>query len=81
MTEVRLIAVQSNDHSDRWLMQTVVEHSSNEEVREVAAVWLDAYDAARALGAAARQAHLLADAAYCATATRTGLPIGDWSQP
>lgn len=78
MTDVSLIPVHSNDLSDRWLMQTVLEHSSNDQAREVAAAWLDAYDAALAIGAPAPQALVLADAAYRATATRTGLPVGGW---
>jgi hypothetical protein len=72
--EVRHIPIHANDHADRWLMQTVLEHSSSHSAREVAAAWLDAYDAALALGAAVPQAHVLADAAYRATATRAGLP-------
>ena len=39
MIEVRLMPVQSNDQSDRWLMQSVLEHSSSDQVREVAAAW------------------------------------------
>ena len=73
--EVRLMPVQSHD---RWLMQTVLEHSSNDQAREVAAAWLDAYDTALALGAAVPQAHVLADVAYRVTTTRTGL--GDWRE-
>jgi hypothetical protein len=61
-------------------MQTVLEHSSSRPAREVAAAWLDAYDAALALGAAARQAHVVADAAYRATATRAGLSDCGWGR-
>ena len=67
-----------NDQSDRWLMHTVLEHSSSHPAREAAASWVGAYDAALALGAAVSRAQVLADAAYRATATVTGLPIGDW---
>jgi hypothetical protein len=74
--EVRHIPMHANDHADRWLMQTVLEHSSSYQAREVAAAWLDAYDAALALGAAAPQAHVLADAAYRACAVSAGLPDG-----
>jgi hypothetical protein len=59
-------------------MQTVVEHSSSDPARVAAAAWVDAYDAALALGAATSKAQVLADAAYRATATMTGLPTGDW---
>jgi hypothetical protein len=78
VTDAHLISIHANDHTDRWLMQTVVEHSSNAQAREVAAAWVDAYDAALALGAASPQAHVLADAAYRATATRAGLPVSGW---
>ena len=67
-----------NDQFDRWLMQTVLEHSSSDPAREAAAAWVDAFDAALALGAAASQAQVFADAAYRATATVTGLPTGNW---
>ena len=67
-----------NDQFDRWLMQTVLEHSSSDPAREAAAAWVDAFDAALALGAAASQAQVFADAAYRATATVTGLPTGHW---
>ncbi|HEY1297144.1 MAG TPA: hypothetical protein VGJ60_29045 [Chloroflexota bacterium] len=70
----------SSDQSDRWLMQTVLEHSSSHPAREAAAAWVGAYDAALALGAAVSRAQLLADAAYRATATFVGLPTGDWRQ-
>ncbi len=73
MIDVRHFPIAANDHADRWLMQTVLEHSSSHQAREVAAAWLDAYDAAVSRGAAAAQAHVLADAAYRMTATRTGL--------
>ena len=78
MIDVHRAALYSNDQSDRWLMQTVLEHSSSHPAREVAAAWVGAFDAALALGAAASQAQVLADAAYHATATMTGLPTGDW---
>ena len=61
-------------------MQTVLEHSSNDQAREVAAAWLDAFDAALALGADVVQAQVLADAAYHATATRAGLSTDSWRQ-
>ena len=64
-------------NSDHWLMQTLVEHSSSDQAREAAATWLAAYDAALALGAAAEQAHVQADAAYRVVATRSGLPVVD----
>jgi hypothetical protein len=76
--EVRQTPIHASDHADRWLMQTVLEHSSSRPAREVAAAWLDAYDAALALGAAAPQAHVVADAAYPASARRAGLPDGAW---
>jgi hypothetical protein len=62
-------------------MQTVLEHSSSRPARQAAAAWVGAYDAALALGAAVSRAQLLADAAYRATATVTGLPTGDWRHP
>jgi hypothetical protein len=68
----------ATDQSDRWLMQTVIEHSSSHPAREAAAAWVDAYDAALALGAAASQAQVLADAAYRSTVTTAGLPTGNW---
>jgi hypothetical protein len=64
-------------NSDRWLMQTLVEHSSSDQAREAAAAWLAAYDTALALGAVAEEAHVQADAAYRAAATRSGLPVVD----
>jgi hypothetical protein len=67
-----------NDQSDCWFMQTVLQHSSSPPAREAAAAWVGAYDAALALGAAASRAQVLADAAYRATASVTGLPTGDW---
>ena len=63
--------------SDRWLMQTLVEHSSSDRAREAACAWLAAYDTALGLGAVAEEAHVQADAAYRAIATRTGLPVVD----
>ena len=78
MIDVHRAALYSNDQSDRWLMQTVLEHSSSDSARTAAAAWLDTFDAALALGAAAPHAHMLADAAYRATATMAGLPTGDW---
>ena len=68
----------ASDRVDRWLMQTVLEHSSSHPAREAAAAWVDAYDAVLALGAAASRAQVLADEAYRATATMAGLPTGDW---
>jgi len=41
---------------DRWLMQSVLVLSSSEAVRGAAAVWLQAFDAARAAGAPAEEA-------------------------
>ncbi len=61
--------------SDRWLMQTLVEHSSSDQAREAAAAWLAAYDTALELGAVAKEAHLQADAAYLIVAARAGLPL------
>jgi hypothetical protein len=81
VTVVLRIPVHANDHADRCFMQTVLEHSSSDRAREVAAAWLDAYDAALALGAAAPQAHAHADLAYQAAATRTGLPVGGLRPP
>jgi hypothetical protein len=66
--EVRHLPAHPVEHADRWLMQTVVEHSSSAHARDLATAWLGAYDAALALGATAPQAHALADAAYHATA-------------
>ena len=62
-------------NSDRWLMQTLVEHSSSDQAREAAAAWLAAYDTALALGAATAEAHIHADAAYRVAAIRAGLPV------
>ena len=61
--------------SDRWLMQTLVEHSSSDQAREAATAWLAAYDTALALGVDSEQAHLHADAAYRVAASRAGLPV------
>ena len=61
--------------TDRWLMQTLVEHSSSDRAREAACAWLAAYDSALALGAVAEEAHVQADAAYRSAATRAGLPM------
>jgi hypothetical protein len=52
-------------------MQTVLEHSSSDQARAAATAWLEAYDAALALGAAIPRAHELADLAYRAIAART----------
>jgi hypothetical protein len=76
--DVHPVPLSSNDQSDRWLMQTVLEHSSSHAAREAAAAWIDAYDAALTAGAAVSRAQALADAAYRATATTTGLPTIDW---
>ena len=46
MIDVHRAALYSNDQSDRWLMQTVLEHSSSHPAREVAAAWVGAYDSA-----------------------------------
>ena len=54
-------------HSDRWLMQSVAQHSSSDPAREAVSAWLAAYDAALALG--------VAGAAYSAAAIRAGLPL------
>jgi hypothetical protein len=64
-------------NSDRWLTQTLVEHSSSDQAREAAAAWLTAYDTALALGAVAEEADLQAEAAYRSAATRSGLPVVD----
>ena len=61
--------------SDRWLMQSLVEHSSSDQAREAAAAWLAAYDTALALGGGAAEAHAHADTAYRVAATRAGLPV------
>jgi hypothetical protein len=76
--DVHRTPLYGNNQSDRWLTQTVLEHSSSHPAREAAAAWVDAYDAALALGAAASRAQVLADAAYRATASTAGLPTGDW---
>ena len=78
MIDVQRTLLYGNDQSDRWLMQTALEHSSSHPAREAAAVWVEAYDAALALGAAASRAQVLAVAAYRATARVAGLPTGDW---
>jgi hypothetical protein len=78
--DVHHTLLDGNDQSDRWLMQTVLKHSSSDQARAAAAAWLDAYDAAVVLGAATAQAQVLADAAYRATTTLVGLPTGDWRQ-
>ena len=80
MIDVHHTLLDGNDQSDRWLMQTVLKHSGSDPARAAAAAWLDAYDAAVALGAATLQAQVLADAAYRATATFSGLPSGDRRQ-
>ena len=77
MIDVHRPPLCSNDQSDRWLMQTVLEHSSSHPAREAAAAWVDAFDAALARGAAVSRARVIADAAYRATATVTGLPTSD----
>jgi hypothetical protein len=61
--------------SDRWLMQTVVEHSSSDPAREAAAAWLAAYDTALELGLPVAEAHRHADTAYRVVAARVGLPV------
>ena len=78
MIDVHRASLYGNDQPDRWLMQTVLQHSSSHPAREAAAAWVDAYDAALALGAAVSRTQVLADAAYRATATMSGLPTGDW---
>jgi len=78
MIDVHRPPLDSNDQSDRRLMQTVLEHSSSQLACQAAAAWVGAYDAALALGAALSRAQVLADAAYRATATTAGLPAGDW---
>jgi hypothetical protein len=62
-------------HSDRWLMQSIVEHSSSDQARETAAAWLAAYDTALALGLPVAEAHRHADMAYRVAAARAGLPV------
>ena len=62
-------------HSDRWLMQTLAEHSSSDQAREAAAAWLAAYDTALALGVADVVAAVHAHTAYRVAATRAGLPV------
>jgi hypothetical protein len=78
MIDVHRTSLYGNDQSDRWLTQTVIQHSSSHPAREAAAAWVHAYDAALALGVAASRAQGLADAAYRATAAATGLPTRDW---
>ena len=63
--------------SDRWLMQTLVEHSSSDPAREAAAAWLAAYDTALAFGADTLSAHIHADTAYRVAAVRAGLPVSE----
>ena len=58
---------------DRWLMQSVLDHSASGQAREVASAWIAAYDTALALGAPDPVAHLHADAAYLTAARRVGL--------
>jgi hypothetical protein len=62
---------------DRWLMQTLVEHSSSDQAREAATAWLAAYDTALALGVADAEAGVHADAAYRVATTRAGLPTAE----
>jgi hypothetical protein len=76
--DVHRTSLYGNDQSDRWLMQTVLEHSSSHPAREAAAAWVEAYEAALALGTDASQAEVLADAAYRSTAITAGLATGDW---
>jgi hypothetical protein len=78
VTNLARNSLSGDDQSDHWLMQTILEHSSSDSARTAAAAWLDTFDAALALGAAAPHAHMVADAAYRATATMAGLPTGDW---
>ena len=78
MIDVHRAPLYSNDQSDRWLMQTVLEQSSSHPAREAAAAWVEAYDAALALGAPVSRAQVVADAAYRTAATMAGLPTGDW---
>jgi hypothetical protein len=78
--DVHHTLLDGNDQCDRWLMQTVLKHSSSDPARAAAAAWLDAYDAAVALGTATMRAQVLADAAYRAAATLAGLPTGEWRQ-
>ena len=58
---------------DRWLMESVLEHSASGQAREVASAWVAAYDTARALGAVDPVAQAHADAAFRAAARRAGL--------
>jgi hypothetical protein len=78
--DVHRIPLNGNDQPDRWLMQSVVKHSSSDAARAVAAVWLGAYDTALSFGSAASRAQLLADVAYRPSAALAGLPIGDGRQ-
>jgi hypothetical protein len=61
--------------SDRWLMSTLVEHSSSDQARAAATAWLAAYDTALALGVSPEEAQFHADSAYRAAAIRAGLPV------
>lgn len=81
MTDVRHIPFFDTSQPDRWLMQTVFEHSSSGPARAAAAAWLAAYDIARADGMGPPQAHVHADSALNAATTPTGLPTADGRQP
>jgi hypothetical protein len=76
MTQVSRNLFPVHPHADRWLMQSLVEHSSSDRAREAAAARLAAYDTALALGLPAAEAHCHADMAYRVAAARAGLPEG-----
>jgi transcriptional regulator with XRE-family HTH domain len=77
MTQVSRNLIPVHPHFDRWLMQSLVEHSSSDPAREAAAAWLAAYDAALALGVVDAEAAVHADAAYRVAAIGAGLPLTD----
>jgi hypothetical protein len=66
---------------DRWLMHSVLAHSSSPPAREAAGAWIAAYDAARLAGLRHEQAQGRADAAYRRAAARAGLPLGIPARP
>jgi hypothetical protein len=77
--DVQRIPLYGNDQPDRWLTQSVLEHSSSDQARAAAAAWVDAYDAALSLGATSPKARILAESALRAVPPVAGLPAGDWT--
>jgi hypothetical protein len=75
--DVQHIPLYNNDQPDRWLMQSVLDHSSSDLARAAAAAWVDAYDAL-SLGATSPKAQMLAESALRTIPTIAGLPTGDW---